>query len=196
MITPKTKPLTDMAIASPSLCIRTALLKCKTKAVAFLSIFMAIETKPAGSATRLRVDGTWCQTLVVRSLGSELSDRCLAELIDLPIPLAVVLHVQGMTQLGVPYVWGGTTPGVGFDCSGLTQWCYAQAGIPIPRVTEDQMAAGTCVPLSEARPGDILWRSGHVAVYLGGNSYIHAPRPGDHVRVAEGISRFTCAVRF
>ena len=101
-----------------------------------------------------------------------------------------------MTQLGVPYVWGGTTPGVGFDCSGLTQWCYAQAGIPIPRVTEDQMAAGTCVPLSEARPGDILWRSGHVAVYLGGNSYIHAPRPGDHVRVAEGISRFTCAVRF
>ena len=59
---------------------------------------MAIETKPAGSATRLRVDGTWCQTLVVRSLGSELSDRCLAELIDLPIPLAVVLHVQGMDK--------------------------------------------------------------------------------------------------
>ena len=53
---------------------------------------------PAGSATRLRVDGTWCQTLVVRSLGSELSDRCLAELIDLPIPLAVVLHVQGMDK--------------------------------------------------------------------------------------------------
>jgi hypothetical protein len=101
-----------------------------------------------------------------------------------------------MTQLGTPYVWGGTTPYVGLDCSGLTQWCYAQAGISIPRNSEDQHAAGTSVPLSEARAGDILWKPGHVAIYLGGNSYIHAPKPGDHVRVAEGISYFTCAVRF
>ncbi|MDD4380944.1 MAG: conjugal transfer protein TraC [Atopobiaceae bacterium] len=57
-----------------------------------------IETKPGGSSTCLRVDDKWCQTLVVRSFGSELSDRCLAELIDLPIPLAVVLHVQGMDK--------------------------------------------------------------------------------------------------
>lgn len=64
---------------------------------------------------------------------------------------AIVAAAMG--QLGVPYVWGGTTPGVGLDCSGLTQYCYAQAGISIPRNSEAQAAAGRRVPLSEAKPG-------------------------------------------
>lgn len=107
---------------------------------------------------------------------------------------AIVAAAQD--QLGTPYVWGGTTPYEALDCSGLTQWCYAQAGVRIPRNSEDQAAAGTRVPLSQARPGDVLWRPGHVAIYVGGDTYIHAPRPGDHVRVATGIGRFTCAIRF
>ena len=98
------------------------------------------------------------------------------------------------TQLGVPYVWGGTTPNVALDCSGLTQYCYAQAGIAIPRNSEDQHAAGTSIPLEEAEPGDVLWKPGHVAIYIGGDSFIHAPHAGDVVRQASGINYFTCAV--
>lgn len=100
------------------------------------------------------------------------------------------------SQLGVPYVWGGSTPNVGLDCSGLTQWCYAQAGISIPRYSEDQATGGTKILLSEARPGDILWRPGHVAIYIGGDQYIHEPQTGDVCKISNGISYFTCAVRY
>ena len=79
--------------------------------------------------------------------------------------------------------------------SGLTQYCYAQAGISIPHYTEDQKSVLTTVLLSEAQPGDILYKYGHVAIYIGGDQYIHEPQTGDVCKVSSGINYFTCALR-
>lgn len=85
------------------------------------------------------------------------------------------------TQLGVPYVWGGTTPGVGLDCSGLTQWAYAQAGLQLPRTTYEQIKCCTIVPESEAVPGDLVFMEfsapgvpEHVGIYVGDGMMINA----------------------
>lgn len=89
--------------------------------------------------------------------------------------------------IGVPYVWGGSTP-AGFDCSGFVQYVYAAFGKSLPRVTTSQENCGTVIPVSQAQPGDLLfWGSKgstyHVAISLGGSSYIHAPQPGESVKI-------------
>ncbi|MFE7648886.1 C40 family peptidase [Streptomyces phaeoluteigriseus] len=88
------------------------------------------------------------------------------------------------SALGRPYVWGANGP-TGFDCSGLVQWSYAQAGVGLPRTSQAQAHAGRRVPLSQARPGDIVtYRSdaSHVGMYAGNGQVIHAPYPGAPVR--------------
>lgn len=112
------------------------------------------------------------------------------------------------TQLGVTYVWGGTTPYKGLDCSGLTQYCHKVVGITIPRVSYEQRAAGKEVwspdPKNEtteaygvslALPGDIICYSGHVAIYIGNERVIHAPHTGTVVKEATVYLKEIIAIR-
>lgn len=95
---------------------------------------------------------------------------------------------EARKYLGVPYVWGGTNPGKGLDCSGLVQLVFRNLGVELPRVARQQATRGTKVPsLAKAQPGDLLgMRNGtHIAIYLGDNKILHAPRPGEKVSIRE-----------
>ena len=105
-----------------------------------------------------------------------------------------------LSRIGCPYEWGAEGPN-SFDCSGLVRWSYLQVGISLPHYSGSLYdVAKQRVPVSEARPGDVLWRSGHVgiAVGYGGVPYVHAPTFGAKVRDTDSLSwsKFTHALRF
>jgi cell wall-associated NlpC family hydrolase len=90
--------------------------------------------------------------------------------------------------IGVPYVWGGTNPATGMDCSGFTQRVFKDLGVEIPRVVSDQMRQGTPVAsLAEAKPGDLLVSFGgnHISIYLGNGKAIDAPVPGKTIQIRD-----------
>jgi cell wall-associated NlpC family hydrolase len=90
-------------------------------------------------------------------------------------------------QLGVPYRYATSNPGESFDCSGLTHYAWAQAGVSLPRNSRAQAAMLPSVPVSEAQPGDLLFYYSpisHVGIYLGGGSILHAPATGDVVKIS------------
>lgn len=106
---------------------------------------------------------------------------------------------QGMvatakSRLGAPYKWGATGPS-SFDCSGFTQWVYRKNGKSIPRTSGGQKSGGKTISLSQVKPGDIVWRSGHVGIYVGGGRVIHSPHSGAVVSYTS-LSGFTCGVRY
>ncbi len=107
--------------------------------------------------------------------------------------------------LGIPYVWGGNTTS-GLDCSGLTRMVFSKFGISLDRVSRDQATQGKYIPISQAQPGDLLYfgqsQVTHVGIYIGNGQMIHAPKPGDVVKISsiswhlnnysiQGARRFT-----
>jgi peptidoglycan DL-endopeptidase CwlO len=109
------------------------------------------------------------------------------------------------SRQGLPYVWGDAGPAA-FDCSGLVQWSFAQAGVRMPRVAADQARTGPAVPVSQLEPGDLLFYHtdrtapgyiSHVAIYLGNGLMVQAPQPGLRVEVvpANFGSQFAGAIR-
>jgi len=92
-----------------------------------------------------------------------------------------------MAQQGVPYRFAASSPGVAFDCSGLTAYAWAQAGVFLPHQSRQQYAAVPHVSQGEAQPGDLLFYYSpisHVGIYLGGGQLVHAPNTGSTVKVA------------
>jgi len=100
-----------------------------------------------------------------------------------------------LSQIGDPYVYGGTGPN-SWDCSGLVMKSWAAAGVSIPRVVGPQIAAGTSVPMDQLQPGDIVAYGdmSHDGLYLGNGRVVHAPRPGKSVEIT-GLGGFTRAAR-
>lgn len=116
-----------------------------------------------------------------------------------PIIAAVSSVVDFATgKVGSPYVYGANGPSA-FDCSGLVQWSYAQAGKSIPRTSSEQWAAGTPVSLDAIQPGDIvvMYGGGHVGIYIGNGQIVHALNEGTGVIIdamsnygVDGVVRF------
>jgi len=106
---------------------------------------------------------------------------------------AATALAYAQAQLGKPYIWGGVGP-EGYDCSGLVLMAYRQGGIELPRTSEYQWNAGPHVPQDQLQPGDLVFYNpgedglpglpGHVGMYIGNGMMLHAPHPGDIVRIA------------
>ena len=118
-----------------------------------------------------------------------------------PIPIGERIVNIATQYLGVPYVWGGTTPD-GFDCSGLVQYVYAQIGISVSRTSKEQATNGWAVSRDELRAGDLVFFANsqgvhHVGIYIGDGQFIHAPYSGDVVKITYLSERndYYCARR-
>jgi len=101
---------------------------------------------------------------------------------------AQIAIAAAKSQIGTPYVWGSASPGVGFDCSGLTMWAYAQAGVSLPHSSQAQYDMLPHLSRDQLQPGDLLFfysPISHVAMYLGGNQEIDASHPGTSVSIHE-----------
>lgn len=116
-----------------------------------------------------------------------------------PASTAGIAISAAQGQLGVPYKFAASSPGVAFDCSGLTKYAWAQAGVHLPHQSAAQFASTPHVPKDQAQPGDLIFYYspiGHVGLYLGNGMLIHAPASGDVVKIVKvnwnkvvGVSR-------
>jgi peptidoglycan DL-endopeptidase CwlO len=104
------------------------------------------------------------------------------------LPPARYSHVVpiALQYLGVPYVWGGSSPSTGFDCSGFIMYVFAQIGVSLPHHAASQFSYGAFVAREQLEPGDLVFFDGlgHAGIYIGGGQFVHAPHTGDVVKIS------------
>lgn len=123
--------------------------------------------------------------LYIANIGS------IAEAYNLQVEPGSVVETA-LLYLGVPYVWGGEDPNIGFDCSGLVRYVYLQHGIELPHYSGYQFKMGKEVSIDELQPGDLVFFGNpvhHVGIYVGNGYFIHAPQTGDFVKLTPLSSR-------
>lgn len=104
---------------------------------------------------------------------------------------AAVVVAFALAQVGKPYVWAAAGPGA-YDCSGLVMAAYRQVGISLPHQTGGIVGRGRRVGRGELQPGDVVFpESGHVGIYIGGGRMVHAPEPGERVKVSSVYAFWT-----
>lgn len=131
----------------------------------------------------------WVWTMVIAALAAGVAACGGDTLVRGDPTLRHLVVLEALGQVGRPYRHGGATPD-GFDCSGLVQYVYREAGISLPRTTVEQLKSGRRVKRRELEPGDLLFYRfsrrpvDHVAIYLGDGQAVHAPANGRAVIVA------------
>ena len=140
-------------------------------AAAAASAAIAVRRSPSGGATRQAAPPSDTQAFNYPA----------------PSAKAAIAVAAARSQIGVPYVWATSSPGVSFDCSGLTLWAWAQAGVSMGHFTGAQYAQFPKVPYEALEPGDLVFFGSdlhHMGMYIGGGMMIHAPYTGSWVQIS------------
>jgi cell wall-associated NlpC family hydrolase len=186
---------TRATLASVTHSLRTEIIAYEIQAGVAAAHHPDVAGEQTAVAAAASVGGTSAANAVTTAIQAVVTKVNIAQVGSSARGLAALHYVE--SQIGVPYVWGGETPGVGFDCSGLVQWAWAKAGIKIPRTTQSQWPAMVHVPLNALQPGDLLFYYNldgdhavdHVVMYAGSGPWgsstiIAAPYTGTNVSFA------------